>query len=144
MAKVVQRNEIVFRAPARVDLLADVTDRLFARNLNLLGIRVYEEDGEGVIHLYTNDSRQTIRVLEEMGEGEVACRYVLAALVPNNPGELAELSRVISNADINIAEVTMTTTNDAHDAEIVMTTSDNVRAMDAIEQTTAVGTGQPD
>ena len=136
MAKIVQRSEILFRAPTRVGLLADVTERLFAKGVNVLGIRAYEEDGTGVFLIFTDNSRAATEALETLGEGHVGTIPVIAALVPNDPGQLAEISRVLANVDINITQVHATTT-DAPMAEVVLTTDDNVRAMDALMQLSA-------
>jgi len=133
MAKIVQRNEILFRAPTRVGLLADVTERLFAKGVNVLGIRAYEEDGTGVFLIFTDDSRSAAQAIETLGEGVVSSIPVIAALLPNEPGQLAAVARALANADINITQVHATTT-DAPTAEVVLTTSDNIRAMDALQQ----------
>ena len=131
MAKIVQRSEILFRAPTRVGLLADVSERLFAKGVNVLGIRAYEEDGTGVFLIFTDDSRAATEALETLGEGHVGAIPVIAALVPNDPGQLAQIARVLASADINIVQVHATTT-DAPMAEVVLTTDDNIRAMDAL------------
>ncbi|HEY5540293.1 MAG TPA: ACT domain-containing protein [Coriobacteriia bacterium] len=133
MAKIVQRNEILFRAPTRVGLLADVTERLFAKGVNVLGIRAYEEDGTGVFLIFTDDSRSAAQAIETLGEGVVSSIPVIAALLPNEPGQLAAVARALANADINITQVHATTT-DAPTAEVVLSTSDNIRAMDALQQ----------
>ena len=133
MAKIVQRSEILFRAPTRIGLLADVTERLFAKGVNVLGIRAYEEDGTGVFLIFTDDSRGATEALETLGEGHLGSIPVIAALVPNDPGQLAAISRVLANADINVTQVHATTT-DAPTAEVVLTTDDNVRAMEALMQ----------
>ena len=131
MAKIVQRSEILFRAPTRVGLLADVSERLFAKGVNVLGIRAYEEDGTGVFLIFTDDSRAATEALETLGEGHVGDIPVIAALVPNDPGQLAQIARVLASADINIVQVHATTT-EAPMAEVVLTTDDNIRAMDAL------------
>lgn len=133
MAKIVQRNEILFRAPTRVGLLADVTERLFAKGVNVLGIRAYEEGDTGVFLIFTDDSRSAVEVLENLGEGEVGTIPVIAALMPNEPGQLAAIASALANADINVTQVHATTT-DAPTAEVVLTTDDNVRALDALQR----------
>jgi hypothetical protein len=133
MARIVQRNEILFRAPTRVGLMADVTERLFAKGVNVLGIRAYEEDHTGVFLIFTDDSRTATAALEDLGEGHVGAIPVIAALLPNEPGQLARISRALSNADISIVQVHATTT-DAPMAEVVLTTDDNVAAMDALQK----------
>lgn len=133
MAKIVQRNEILFRAPTRVGLLADVTERLYATGVNVLGIRAYEEDDTGVFLIFTDDSRRATEAVETLGEGTVSSIPVIAALLPNEPGQLASIARKLANADINVTQVHATTT-DAPTAEVVLTTDDNIRAMDALQQ----------
>jgi hypothetical protein len=133
MTKIVMRNEILFRAPTRVGLLADVTERLFAKGVNVLGIRAYEEDGAGSFLIFTDDSRAAAEALETLGEGHLGVIPVIAALMPNEPGQLSAISRALAEADINVTQVHATTT-DAPMAEVVLTTDDNVAAMDALQQ----------
>jgi hypothetical protein len=133
MAKIAMRNEILFRAPTRVGLLADVTERLFAKGVNVLGIRAYEEEGTGVFLIFTDDSRTAAETLETLGEGHLGVIPVIAALMPNEPGQLSAISRTLAEADINVTQVHATTT-DAPMAEVVLTTDDNVAAMAALQQ----------
>lgn len=131
MAKFVLRNEILFRAPTRVGLLADVTEKLFAKSVNVLGIRAYDEGVDGVFLIYTDDSRLAAEALAPL-DGTVKTVQVISATVPNTPGQLAEISRALANADINVTEVHATTT-DAPMAEIVIDTDDNVGALATLE-----------
>jgi len=132
MAKIQLRNEIVLRAPSRVGLLADVTERLYAKGVNVLGIRAYEEDGTSVFLIYAEDSRLAIEALELLPDGVITTTPIISAEVPNEPGRLAAISRALANAEINVLEVHVTTT-DAPLAEIVIDTADNVGAIAALE-----------
>lgn len=133
MAKIQLRNETVFRAPTRVGLLADVTERLYAKGVNLLGIRAYDEGAHGVFLLYTDNSRLAEEALETLPDGHIGTASVISAEVPNDPGHLARISRALAHADINVLEVHATTT-DAPTAEIVIDTDDNVAAMAVLEK----------
>lgn len=132
MPKIVQRNEILFRAPTRVGLLADVTERLYATGVNVLAIRAYDEGEDGVFLIYTDDSRAALEAIEALREGTVKTAPVISAEVKNEPGQLATLARALANADVNVTQVHCTTT-DAPTAEIVLQTDDNVAAMAALE-----------
>jgi len=131
MAKFVLRNEILFRSPTRVGLLADVTEKLFAKSVNVLGIRAYDEGETGVFLIFADDSRLAAQALEPL-EGTIKTVSVISAIVPNSPGQLAEISRALANADLNVSQVHSTTT-DAPMAEIVLDTSDNVTALAVLQ-----------
>jgi hypothetical protein len=132
MAKIHLRSEILFRAPTRIGLLADVTERLFAKDVNILGIRAYEEDDTGVFLIYASDSRAASEALELLG-GTISTMQVVSAEVPNTPGQLAAIAGALANADINIVEVYATAT-DAPTVEIVLQTADNIRAIDLLQE----------
>lgn len=133
MPKIALRNEILFRAPTRVGLLADVTERLYATGVNVLAIRAYEEGGEGIFLIHADNSREAIAAIEALGEGSAKTISVISAEVRNEPGPLAAIARALANADINVTQVHCTTT-DAPSAGIVLETSDNVAAMAALEK----------
>lgn len=132
MAKIHLRSEILFRAPTRIGLLADVTERLFAEGVNILGIRAYEEDETGVFLIYASDSRAASDALEPLG-GKISTTQVISAEVPNVPGQLAAIAGALANADINILEVHATAT-DASTVGIVLQTADNIRAIDLLQE----------
>ncbi len=133
MARIQLRNEIVFRAPTHVGLLADVTERLYGAGVNVLGIRAFEDGPTGVFLIYTDNSHLAGETLLTLPGAHVSTASVISAEVPNEPGHLARIARALANADVNVLEVHATTT-DAPLAEIVIDTDDNVRAKDALEK----------
>lgn len=133
MTKIRLRNEIVFRAPTRVGLLADVTERLYAKGINLLGIRAYDEGDNGVFLIYADDRQLAVEALELLPDGQVTSASIISAEVPNEPGSLAKISRALAHADINVLEVHATNT-ETPTTEIVIDTDDNIRAMAVLEK----------
>jgi hypothetical protein len=126
-------NELVFRAPARIGLLADVTDRLLGHGVNVLAVRGYEEGGVGVVLVYPDDSRLATEALEEL-DGSVEVIPAVVAEVANEPGELSRIAGALSNANINIVQVHATTAPGCDRATIVLQTSDDVAAIDVLQR----------
>ena len=131
MAAIHLRNQIVFRAPARVGLLADVTDRLVGKGVNVLAIRGYEEDGDGVLIVYPDDSRLATEALE-MLDGDVSDMPMIVADMPNTPGQLADVARALSMANVSVSQIHATTSPDCDRALVIISTSDDVTAMDVL------------
>jgi hypothetical protein len=133
MATFSLRNELVFRAPARIGLLADVTDRLAGHGVDILAVRAYEEDRTGVVLVYPDDSRAAAEALEGL-DGEVATIRMIVAEVPNRPGQLAAISRALADANIDISQVHATVAAGCDTATIVIGTSDDVAALEVLQK----------
>ena len=86
MAKVQIRNEVMFKAPTRVGLLADVTEALNERGVNILAIGAYDKGDKGEFLLITSNNKLAYEALAEMG-GEMDMQSVVVAEVPNAPGD---------------------------------------------------------
>ena len=127
------RNEIVFRAPNRVGLLADVAERLAGHGVNVLAVRGYEEGDTGVVLAYPDDSRAAAEALANL-EGVAASLPVIVAEVANEPGALAAIALALSNASIDISQVHATTPAECGQALIVLETSNNVAALEVLQK----------
>lgn len=132
MHSVQLRNEIVLRAPNRVGLLADVTEHLYAKSVNVLGIRAYEEGDEGVFLIFAENSRLATEALETIPDSKITSASVISAEIPNDRGRLAAVSRALADADIDVLEIQMIA-GEAPTAKLVINTVDNVRALAALE-----------
>ncbi len=131
MAHVQLRNEILFKAPTRVGLLADVTEALAAAGVNILAIGAYDKGGMGEFLMITSNNKDAFAALEKLG-GEIDMASVVAAEVPNEPGELAAISRRLADHDINISQVYATTV-DAPTVMIVMRTASEIDVVKLLE-----------
>lgn len=127
------RNEIVLRAPNHVGLLAEVTEHLYAKSVNVLGIRAYEEGDDGVFLIFAENSRMATDALETIPDARISTMSVIAAEIPNHRGQLAAVSRALADADINVVDIQMIA-GDAPTARLVIHTADDVRALAALEK----------
>lgn len=130
MPKVELRNEILFKAPTRVGLLAEVTEALSAAGVNIYGIGAYDKGDMGEFLLLTSNNRATGEALAELG-GSIDLTPVVVAEVSNVPGTLAKVARTIADAGINISQIHATTV-DAPTAMIVLRTDDEARVVELL------------
>jgi hypothetical protein len=131
MAKVQLRNEILFKAPSRIGLLADVAEALSSAGVDVIAIGAYDKGGMGEFLLITSDNRASGEALGPLG-GEVDMAPVVVVEVPNEPGMLAEVARRISDAGLNVSQIHATTTDGADVAQIVMRTDDEPAVVDLL------------
>ncbi len=130
MASIELRNELLFKAPTRVGLLADVAEALAAAGVDVVAIGAYDKGGNGEFLLLTSNNRIAAEALEPLG-GEVDMVPVVVADVANEPGTLSEISRRIADAGLNVSQIYATTT-DAPMAKIVLTTDDEPKVEDLL------------
>ena len=121
MTKVQMRNEILFKAPTHVGLLAEVTNALFEAGVDILAIGAYDKGEMGEFLLLTSSNKAAFAALEGLG-GQVDLVPVVAAEIPNEPGSLAKIATRLAEHDINIDQIHATTTG-APTALVVLKTS---------------------
>ncbi len=130
MAKAELRNEIMFKAPTHVGLLAEVTEALHRAGVNILAIGAYDKGDMAEFLLLTSDNRLTGDALAPLG-GEVTLAPVVVAEVDNRPGTLAVIARRLADAGINVAQIHGTST-DAPTMTLVLLTTDETRVVDLL------------
>ena len=130
MARVELRDEIIFKAPTRIGLLADVTRAMHDAGANILAIGAYDKGDMGEFLLITSDNKATHAALSGLG-GEIDLQPVVVAWVPNQPGELALISQRIADAGLNISQIHATTASGS-EAMIVMQTEHAARVVDLL------------
>jgi len=120
MAKIQIRNEVMFKAPTRVGLLADVAEKLYAAGVNILAIGAYDKGDNGEFLMITDNNKDAFAALETLG-GEMDMQSVVVAQVPNEPGELAAISRKLADHNINVSQVFASSADGAGQVMIVLT-----------------------
>lgn len=114
------RNEVIFRAPTRVGLLADVTEALNNAGVNLIAIGAYDKGENGEFLMITSNNKLAYEALSTLG-GELDLQSVVVAEVPNKPGELAAIARKLADHNINVGQVFATSVDGADTVFLVLT-----------------------
>ena len=133
MAKVQIRNEVLFKAPTRVGLLADVTEALNDAGVNILAIGAYDKGDMGEFLMITSNNKLAYDALSTLG-GEMDMQSVVVAEVPNTPGELAFIAGVLAEHDINVSQVFATSVDGADKVMIVLTATCEVDMLELLEK----------
>jgi hypothetical protein len=132
MAKAEIRDELFFKAPTKIGLLAEVTETLYAAGVDIRAIGAYDKEGMGEFLLLTGNNRAASEALAKLG-GTLDIVPVVVVEVEAKPGQLAAIARKISDAGLNIDQVHATTT-DAPTATIVMRTDHPARVVDLLAE----------
>ncbi len=112
--------------PNRPGLLAEVTEVLAARNVDIETIVVETHDAGAVVRMEVQDDHAALGVLTSAGYHAVS-DDVLLARIEDRPGSLAQLSRRFADANLNIRALHHVQ-RDGTFALVAVSTDDNVRA----------------
>jgi len=97
-------TEFVVRLDNRPGSLARLTELLAGEGVNIDALAAWGQNGEGVVRLIVDQPEACARVLDDAGLAYEE-RTVLSALLANQPGELARLTRALADAQINIEAI---------------------------------------
>ena len=131
MSKVEIRNEVMFKAPTRVGLLADVTTALTNAGVNILAIGAYDKGDMGEFLMITSNNKLAYDALSHLG-GEMDMQSVVVAEVPNQPGELAKIARKLAHHNINVSQVFATSIDGADKTMLVLTATCEVDVVELL------------
>lgn len=115
----------------RPGLLAEITELLASKGLSITSIVAQSHGADGVLHLGAQRVDEALAVLTAAGYHAVT-EDVLLARVEDRPGALAQLSRRLMEAQLDIRGLNMVQRNDGW-AVVAIATSDNARARGVLE-----------
>jgi len=101
MAKAMKMKQLSFSLPNRIGLLSELSSFLTAAKINIEAICAYGMGDEGYFMIVTDNNSKAKKVISQMG-AEVKVEDVLAAEVPNKVGQLREVAKKISDADVDV------------------------------------------
>ena len=82
--------------------------------------------------MITSNNKLAYEALSPLG-GESDMRSVVVAEVPNEPGELAAIARVLANEGINVSQVFATSVDGADKVMLVLTATCEVDVVGLLE-----------
>ncbi len=94
-------KEITVVAKDRIGLLADVSETLAKAGINIDSVSVDSSARDSIIRLVVSDPAKSKKVLEAVGF-KVMDTDILVVGIPDKPGELAKISRLMADHKINI------------------------------------------
>lgn len=116
--------------PNRPGLLAELTEVLAARNVDIAQIVVETHDAGAVVRMEVEDDNAALGVLTDAGYSAVS-DDVLLARIEDRPGSLAALSRRLADARLNIRSLHHVRRESGF-ALVAVSTDDNGRARELL------------
>ena len=116
--------------PNRPGLLAELTEVLAGRGIDIAQIVVETNDAGAVVRMEVQDEDAALSVLTDAGYHAVS-DDVLLARIEDRPGSLASLSRRFADAKLNIRSLHHVRRESGF-ALVAVSTDDNVRARELL------------
>ena len=103
-------TEFIVRMANRPGMLASLTETLAGAGVNINALAAFGMDEEGIVRLVVDEPKIARRALEEAGL-HVEEHQVLTTYIPHRPGQLADVTRRLADAGVNIDALYVLHTN---------------------------------
>jgi hypothetical protein len=130
-------NGFIIECANKPGEIARVSEAIAAKGINVASSASLAFGDRGAVGLLTNDERGTRQALDEAGIGYREVEVVSVSL-PDKPGTLADASRRLADAGVNV-ELLMPTRIGGGDVVVAAGVEDAVAARDALKELTTVG-----
>jgi len=127
-------KEVMVKITNNIGILADIAMVLADRGINLLAINAYVADEQAFIRLVTEDNLRAHDVLSEHGYKSQEDDVILLT-IPHKPGMLHRVSEILSEAQIDIHHIYVTTTEAGGECCVVLHTANDDQAMVKLNET---------
>ncbi len=116
--------------PGRPGTLADIAERLAARNINITEMEVIDDHAHGIIRLQAEPYDEALRVLSD-GGWHALSEEVLLLRMKDEPGAIARVAARFREPQINVNALRILR-RDGGWATVALSTSDNARAKELL------------
>lgn len=121
-------KEVVVRVPNTVGMLAQVTQIVSDKGINILASSSWVEGNAAVIRLVTDDHQRVVDVLRE-GEYTLKENDVVLTEAAHKPGMLRRLTAQLAENGLDLRYLYATATAAQEQCQIVFSCTDNNRAL---------------
>lgn len=111
--------------------LAEVTDVLAVNDINLRALSLAEASDFGIVRIIVDDVYNASTVLKD-ADYVISINKVLAVTVPDTPGGLAKVIRVLGSNGVNVEYMYGFTAQKKGMANMIFRVEDNQKAIDAL------------
>ena len=125
-----QISAFIENAPGK---LADFTRMLGEKGIDLMSLSIADTTDFGILRFIVADYEQAVKQIEEEGYA-VSLTDVLAVEVPDRPGGLSQMLRLLGENDVSIEYLYSFVRNRDGKALIVFRVSDNDQAKEILEK----------
>ncbi len=105
-------------------LVVRISELLAEKTINIDKIDAHAKDGFARIRLYTSDNDKALSVLNEAGYRGVPDMHILVK-ISDKPGELARVSRLLYDNDMDIRSITMIGQSEDENIVAIVTDQDD-------------------
>jgi hypothetical protein len=124
-------REIAFEAPDKVGLLNEISTELANAGVNVVTICAYSMEGKASFMMITSDNAKAMEVLKGKGYDVKDYEVVLYDL-ENKVGAMAEMTKKLADAGVNMEYFYGTTGAPEAPALLVFKSSNNAKAVEVL------------
>lgn len=113
--------------------LADFTDILSKNNIDMRALSLAEASDFGIVRIIVDDVYNAATVLREAGYIS-AITEVLAVAIPDEPGGLGRVIRILGDHGVNLEYMYAFTTSQVGTAYMIFRVEDNQKAIEVMQK----------
>ncbi len=123
-------TELVVSLEDKAGALGEITSSLKEAGLNIRAVSGWIQEGKAVIRLVASDSQKAKEVLSS--QFEVREAEVVVVEMPNEIGQLDNLSAALKGAGISMSHIYGSTSAESQPATLVFASDNNDKAVESI------------
>ncbi|MBR2190585.1 MAG: ACT domain-containing protein [Eubacterium sp.] len=126
-------NQISVFVENKPGRLFELTNFLAEQNINLRALEVADASDHGIIRIIVDDPFATLNTLKE---NDWVCKLteVVGVKIPDEPGSMAKISKILSDADVNVEYCYAFLAKDSNDALLILKVTDNENVMSIFKE----------
>ena len=128
--KAVKGKEIFLATENKVGVLAEAAQLLKDKNINIRAISAYAVEDKAFFRVIASDNTQAAEALKSMGSVEE--KEVVIVDMPDEVGQLSDLSSKLKAANTDLIYIYGTTSQPGKSAIIIFSSDNNDKALEAV------------